>query len=293
MNKSIIFFLLISQICFSQLGKTRTELFENEPKNYDTKDVQNDFTVYGFMGNTPKLNGETCNELVSYYIDNETQICFKVSYASCSAAANTYAKFFNEVAVQTKMNEWKDYSNNSIYTLKVEGRFAYVEHYFDYENVSVSQNRKFDKFDFLKKAKVFFEEYIIARLQEVDEEGYAYEYDEAREFYTGDINLDGIPDVVVLYTIEGVGRGNNWYRHILLLPNINNEISDINHTMVYGTLSGQGKFIGIQNGYAVFEMLNYSSDNIKDVLKEKNPSKYQRLGYGIRGNQMVIDEIKE
>lgn len=159
-------------------------------------------------------------------------------------------------------------------------------------NLTFSQNQEFDKFEFIQKAKDFFEEYIPARLQEVDESGYAYEYKKAREYYIGDINLDGIPDAIVLYTIEGVGQGNNWYRHILLLPNINNEISQLNHTMVYGTFSGQGKFIGIQNGYAVFEMLNYSSENIKDILKEKSPSKYQRIGYGIRGNEMVIDELE-
>lgn len=158
---------------------------------------------------------------------------------------------------------------------------------------SFSQNQEFDKFEFVKKAKIFFDKYIPARLQEVDESGYAYEYKEAREFYIGDINLDGIPDAIVLYTIEGVGRGNNWYRHILFLPNNNNEISELNHIMVYGTLSGQGKFIGIQNGYAVFEMFNYTSKNIKDVLKEKNPSKYQRVGYGIRDKKMVIDVLDE
>jgi len=163
---------------------------------------------------------------------------------------------------------------------------------YDYKNEILSKTPASDKFDFLKKAKVFFEEYIVVRLKEVDEEGYAYEYVEAREFYTGDINLDGVPDVVVLYTIEAVGRGNNWYRHILLLPNINNEISEINSSMVYGTLSGQGKFIGIQKGYAVFDMLTYSSDNIIERMKEGKPSKYQRIGYGIREKQIVVEKIE-
>lgn len=293
MKKIILILFIFTQFSYSQLGKSKADLFSYESSNYDTKDIQEDFTVYGYSGGIELINGKNCPEYVMYYFDNVNQKCFKEAYATCASAANTYAKIFNEIAVQTKSNEWKDYENNSIYTLVVKDQYAYVEHFFD-NNVEVTQtNEETDKFAFLKKAKTLFNEYIPARLAEVDPTGYAYEYEDAREFYTGDINLDGVPDVIVLYTIEGVGRGNNWYRHILLIPNINNEIRDFNHTMIYGTLSGEGKFIGIQNGYAVFEMLNYSSDNIKDVLKEKNPSKYQRIGYGIRKNSMVIDEIED
>ena len=87
--------------------------------------------MYSFKSEISKLNGEPCTELVSYLIDNETDICFKVSYAACSAAANTYVKFFNKVAIETENNKWKDYGNNSIYELNIEGNIAHVEHYFD------------------------------------------------------------------------------------------------------------------------------------------------------------------
>ncbi|MBK5214604.1 MAG: hypothetical protein JJE55_13195 [Flavobacteriaceae bacterium] len=129
----ILLIILTSQTCFSQLGKTKTEIFSNEGSNYADKDIQNDFTVYSYSGKVPKLNGELCNELVSYFMDNEYDICFKVTYASCAAAANTYVKFFNDVAVKIEANKWKDYSDDSIYTLMVEGQFAYVEHFYDYE----------------------------------------------------------------------------------------------------------------------------------------------------------------
>ena len=129
----ILLLILTSQICFAQLGKTKTEIFSNEGSNFANKDIQTDFTVYSYSGKIPKLNGEQCNELVSYYINNETDTCFQVTYAACAAAANSYVKFFNDIAVKIGSNKWKDYGNGSVYTLVVEGQFAYVEHYYDSE----------------------------------------------------------------------------------------------------------------------------------------------------------------
>jgi len=129
----LLLLILTSQGCFAQLGKTKAEIFSNEGTNYANKDIQNDFSVYSYSGKVPKPNGEQCNELVSYFIDNETDICFKVTYASCAAAANSYVKFFNDIAVKIESHIWKDYGNDSIYTLMVEGQFAYVEHYYDSE----------------------------------------------------------------------------------------------------------------------------------------------------------------
>ncbi len=125
--------ILTSHICLAQLGKTKTEISSNEDSNYTSKDIQSFFTVYNYSGKVPKLNGELCNEIVSYYMDNETDHCFKVTYTTCAAAANSYVKFLNNIAVEIKSNKWKDYENNSVYTLLVKDQFAYVEHYYESE----------------------------------------------------------------------------------------------------------------------------------------------------------------
>ena len=129
----ILFLVLISQASFAQLGKTKAEVFSNEGSNFTEKDNQDDFTVYIYSGEIPLLNGEQCYELTSYFMDNDYDICFKVTYTSCAAAANSYVKFLNQVAVKIEQNKWKDYSNDSIYTLLVKDQFAYVEHFYDYE----------------------------------------------------------------------------------------------------------------------------------------------------------------
>src|SRR5436190_13821404 len=40
------------------------------------------------------------------------------------------------------------------------------------------------------------------------------EYGAARKIVTGDLNHDGIPDAAVLYTIEGMGGGNNYSQYL-------------------------------------------------------------------------------
>lgn len=284
--KYLLLFLLFNfQIGICQLGKKESELHKYVTGKYDVKDVQKDFTVYGYFGKMPLLNGKSCDELVSFFIDNKTKICYQVNYASCSAAANSYVKFFNKVAVQIGQNEWKNYENNTIYKLKVDGKLCLVEHYFDYNEKKIEQKNSSDKSELIAKAKIFFEKFIAARLKEEDELGYANEYGEVREFFIGDINLDGVPDVVVLYTIEGVGGGNNWSRNILLLVFEENEVRSYGDDMVFSNFSDKRKFIGIRNGYAVFETISNNSSNSS---KGNDTNNELRIGYGIRGDKIII-----
>lgn len=130
--KNIFLFLLLSsQFAFAQLGSTKSEIFTHQKQFYSDKNVQQDFTVYNFNSLIEKLNGELCNEIVSYYIDNVSELCIKVTYKSCAAASNSYMKLFNQIAEEIETNKWKNYSNNSIYSLKIEGDSTFVEHYYD------------------------------------------------------------------------------------------------------------------------------------------------------------------
>ncbi len=157
--------------------------------------------------------------------------------------------------------------------------------------ISEINDDRYDNFEIIERTKTYFNKYIVVRLKEIDEDGNASEYEESRQYYVGDINLDGIPDAIVLYTVEGVGGGNNSYRHILLLVNDGKKFSALNHAMVSGTLEGESKFIGIQNGYAVFDKMEFISYDLIERIKERKPSVYKKIGYGIRGDDIVIEEL--
>ena len=285
MHRVLIISLLFTQFCFSQLGQSESETLKSETSNYLTKDKTDEFTVYNFAGIIPKLNGETCKELTSYYIDNETKICFKESYASCSQASNTYVKFFNSIAIQVEPLKWKDYGNNTIYTLNVVDEFSYVEHYYDIDNSSIEIDKSYDTDKLLSQAKKFFKVYIPLRLSELDEEGYATEYEEARDYHIGDINLDGIPDIVLIYTVEGIGRGNNWARHILILTNNGEKISGYQEDIVYGKFQSDSEFLGIKDGYAIFKRYEPEFGGTQ--------TEWKKIGFGIRNEKLVEIEISE
>ncbi len=282
MYRVLIIFFLFSQFCFSQLGKPENETLNNESSNYLSKDKTDEFTVYNFTGEIPKLNGETCKELTSYYIDNETKICFKEAYTSCSQASNTYVQFLNSIAVQIEPLKWKDYENNSLYTLQVVDKFCYVEHYYDNEDSSIKVDENYDTDRLLAITERFCEIYFPTHLSQLTEEGNAYEFEDARDYQIGDINLDGKPDVVVIYTVEGIG-GNNWERHILLITTDGQKINGWKGDIVYGKFQSDSKFNEIKNGYAIFK-------RYKPEFGGKQTD-WEKIGFGIRNDKLVTIEI--
>lgn len=143
-----------------------------------------------------------------------------------------------------------------------------------------SEERIFDTRKIKENAKIFFDNYIPIRLSELDEDGYATEYIESRgDFEVGDINSDDIPDVIVTYTVEGIGRGNNWSRHIMLMTTDGDKIIGFNNDFLYGNMQKECVFLGIQNGYANFRVI--------DVTYGDEVEKPRIVSYGIRNNELV------
>lgn len=156
--------------------------------------------------------------------------------------------------------------------------------------VGSSSKSSIDTLKLIHTAKVFFNEhYIGKRILEIDPSGIAQLTQ--TQFLSGDINADNKPDVVVFYTLEGEGGGNNWRQYLLMLEFKNDSIVALNHTVVQGTLIGVSRLLGFRNGYIIFDMLDFNSDNFVDRIEEANPDKYVRRGFGIRGDQMVIEEL--
>jgi hypothetical protein len=60
------------------------------------------------------------------------------------------------------------------------------------------------------------------------------EYDEARKVMAGDLNGDGIPETVVLYTIESQGGSNNYIQYLVVFGRRDRHLVAITHTPVGG-----------------------------------------------------------
>ncbi len=60
------------------------------------------------------------------------------------------------------------------------------------------------------------------------------EYRDARKVITGDLNHDGVPDLAVLYTIEGTGGGNNYTQYLAVFLRVDGKLVPTAHGVVGG-----------------------------------------------------------
>src|SRR5882724_6307585 len=60
------------------------------------------------------------------------------------------------------------------------------------------------------------------------------EYGEARKVMAGDLNGDGIPETVVLYTIESQGGSNNYIQYLAVFARRGGHLVAVAHTPVGG-----------------------------------------------------------
>jgi len=131
MKYSLVILIFFTQTIYSQIGKNTNSLFEKEGTNYDFKDVDPEFTSYSYSQIVDLGNGKTCDILITYFIDPNKDLCFMETYVTCSAAANTYVKLFDNNYIKIGSNMWKNYADNTIYTLQIDGDFLIVEYFYD------------------------------------------------------------------------------------------------------------------------------------------------------------------
>ena len=60
------------------------------------------------------------------------------------------------------------------------------------------------------------------------------EYEDARKIETGDLNGDGVPETVVLYTIESQGGSNNYIQYLAVFARRDGQLVAVTHTPVGG-----------------------------------------------------------
>ena len=82
-------------------------------------------------------------------------------------------------------------------------------------------------------------------------------YEGARKFAAGDLNHDGVSDLAVLYTIEGVGGGNNYTQYLAVFVRLDGNLVPTTHTVVGGKGNRAVRLASIKDNMINLTTLGY------------------------------------
>lgn len=112
--------------------------------------------------------------------------------------------------------------------------------------------------------------------QESDANG--SEYPEAEKIVVGDLNHDGVPDAVVLYTLEGQNGGNNYIQYLAAFVRKNGSLVHVADTPVGGKLRRDVDLSAISNNEVVLKTTAYAKRDPACCPTIKGSTKYVLVG---------------
>jgi hypothetical protein len=112
------------------------------------------------------------------------------------------------------------------------------------------------------------------------------EYKEARRIATGDLNHDGIPDVAVLYTIEGQRGTNHSVQYLAVFVRSNGKLVVLARAEVGGKGGRSVELKSIDDNTLHFETLDYAPKDPACCPSEKGETSYVLAG-------TVLKELKK
>jgi hypothetical protein len=100
------------------------------------------------------------------------------------------------------------------------------------------------------------------------------EYGEARKIVTGDLNRDGVPDLAVLYTIEGQNGTNNYIQYLAAFIRRNGALVHVAHTAVGGKWNRDVDLQSIKNNVIHCKTLSHRADDPASTPSRKGIARY-------------------
>ena len=100
------------------------------------------------------------------------------------------------------------------------------------------------------------------------------EYEEARKVIAGDLNNDGVPDLAVLYTIEGQNRTNNYTQYLAVFVRDKERLVPVTHTVVGGKSNRSVELQSISNGVILLQTLKYAAGDAACCPSKKGEARY-------------------
>ena len=104
------------------------------------------------------------------------------------------------------------------------------------------------------------------------------EFGDARKVVAGDLNGDGVPETVVLYTIESQGGSNNYIQYLAVFARRDGHLVAVTHTPVGGKSRRSVDLGTINNRRVNLETLSYSEKDASCCPSIKGRTSYVLLG---------------
>ena len=104
------------------------------------------------------------------------------------------------------------------------------------------------------------------------------EYGEARKVMAGDLNQDSQPDLAILYTIEGIGGGNNYTQFLAVFSRTKGRVVYVAHAVIGGKLNRAVELKSITNKVILFETLSYAANDGSCCPSVKGTAKFVLVG---------------
>lgn len=114
------------------------------------------------------------------------------------------------------------------------------------------------------------------------------EYPDARKVVTGDLDKDGVPETVVLYTIEGQNGSNNHVQYLAVFTRANRQLVLLTHTSIGSKSYRDVELDSISNGLINLTTMGYAKNDPACCPTLKGKASYQLA----RGRLMVVKSRK-
>src|SRR5262245_50659939 len=104
------------------------------------------------------------------------------------------------------------------------------------------------------------------------------EHKDARKVVTGDLTHDGLPETVVLYTIEGQGGSNLYIQYLAVFMQRNGKLTPLTHADVGGKSARGVELASVENNSILLNTLNYGPKDASCCPSIKGTSRYVLSG---------------
>jgi hypothetical protein len=117
------------------------------------------------------------------------------------------------------------------------------------------------------------------------------EYREARKVVVGDLTYDGVPETVVLYTIEGQGGTNLHIQYLAVFARQKGKLSLVTHAHVAGKSVRSVELRSVEDDAILLETMSYAPEDAQCCPSVKGRTRYVLTGRRLREQKRTRRQV--